>query len=54
MGREAAYTGKEITWDEIMASDLRYGPTEYALGPLPDYREGVAPVPGRDPEEAPL
>lgn len=50
MGREAAYTGKEITWDEIMASDLRYGPTEYAMGPLPDYKEGVAPVPGRDPK----
>jgi myo-inositol 2-dehydrogenase/D-chiro-inositol 1-dehydrogenase len=50
MGREAAYTGKEITWDEIMSSDLRYGPTEYALGPLPDYKEGVAPVPGRDPK----
>jgi len=53
MGREAAYTGREITWDEIMASDLRYGPTEYALGPLPDYEEGVAPIPGRDPK-APL
>ncbi len=53
MGREAAYTGKEITWEEIMASDLYYGPTEYAMGPLPDYKEGVAPVPGRDPK-APL
>lgn len=53
LGREAAYTGKEITWEEIMASDLRYGPTEYALGPLPDYKEGVAPIPGRDPK-APL
>jgi len=53
MGREAAYTGKEISWEEIMASDLRYGPTEYALGPLPGYSEGVAPVPGRDPK-APL
>jgi predicted dehydrogenase len=50
MGREAAYTGKEITWDEIMASDLYYGPKEYALGPLPDYEEGVAPVPGKDPK----
>jgi predicted dehydrogenase len=49
MGREAAYTGAVITWDEIMASELRYGPTEYAMGPLPDYKEGVAPVPGRDP-----
>lgn len=50
MGREAAYTGKKITWDEIMESDLRYGPTAYALGPLPDYEEGVAPVPGKDPK----
>lgn len=49
LGREAAYTGKSITWDEMMASELRYGPTEYALGPLPDYKEGVAPLPGRDP-----
>lgn len=51
-GREAAYTGREITWDEIMASDLRYGPSEYKLGPLPDYEEGVAPVPGKDPKAA--
>jgi len=50
LGREAAYTGKEITWDEIMASDLRYGPTEYAFGPLPGYHEGIAPIPGRDPK----
>ena len=52
LGREAAYTPgpEEISWEEIMASDLRYGPTEYALGPLPDYKEGVPPVPGRDPK----
>ncbi len=49
LGREAAYTGKAITWDEIMASNLRYGPTEYAMGPVADYEEGVAPVPGRAP-----
>ena len=48
LGREAAYTGQELTWDEIMASELRYGPTEYAMGPLPGYEEGVAPLPGRD------
>jgi len=52
LGREAAYTGKPITWDEIMASTLRYGPTEYAMGALPDYKEGQAPVPGRAPEAA--
>jgi len=28
---------------------LGYGPEKYELGPLPDYHEGVAPVPGRDP-----
>jgi len=49
MGREAAYTGKAITWDEIMASPLRYGPEEYKMGPLADYHEGVAPVPGKEP-----
>jgi predicted dehydrogenase len=49
MGRVAAYTGKVITWDEIMASELRYGPTEYKLGALPDYHEGSVPVPGENP-----
>lgn len=51
LGREAAYTGKAITWDEIMASNLRYGPTEYKIGPLPDYHEGVAPAPGKFPDK---
>ncbi len=49
MGREAAYTGKAITWDEIMSSSLRYGPEIYEMGPLPDYHEGVVPIPGKDP-----
>jgi predicted dehydrogenase len=48
MGREAAYSGKTITWDEIMASDLRYGPTKYEMGPVPEYVEGRFPIPGRD------
>ncbi|MDR2764452.1 MAG: Gfo/Idh/MocA family oxidoreductase [Tannerella sp.] len=52
LGREAAYTGKSITWDEIMSSDLRYGPDKYELGPLPDYHEGVAPKPGQAPQPA--
>jgi len=50
LGREAAYTGKEISWDEIMASTLRYGPETYEMGPLSDYQEGVVPVPGKDPK----
>lgn len=50
LGREAAYTGKPITWDEIMASNLRYGPEKYEMGALPDYHEGEAPIPGKNPE----
>jgi hypothetical protein len=49
MGREAAYTGQAITWDQIMASGLRYGPETYEMGSLPDYREKDVPVPGRNP-----
>jgi predicted dehydrogenase len=48
-GREAAYTGKAVTWDEIMASTLKYGPETYAIGPLPFYKEGAAPIPGAAP-----
>ncbi len=46
MGRDSAYTGKAITWDELMKSSARLGPTEYAMGPLPF--KPVAPVPGVD------
>ena len=52
LGRETCYTGRAITWEEIMASDLRYGPTpdEYAMGPIaPEhFQEGVAPIPGTE------
>lgn len=44
MGREAAYTGKRITWDEIMNSDQRLGPTEYKMGLV--NMEFEFPVPG--------
>jgi predicted dehydrogenase len=44
MGRISAYTGKEVTWDEMMQSNLRLGPKEYALGPV-DIKAEV-PVPG--------
>lgn len=50
MGREAAYTGRNITWEEIMTMDLYYGPDKYEFGPLPFYKEGVAPRPGKDPK----
>jgi myo-inositol 2-dehydrogenase / D-chiro-inositol 1-dehydrogenase len=44
MGRISAYTGQETNWDQMMASDMRLGPTEYALGPV-DIKPEV-PVPG--------
>ncbi len=44
MGRVSAYTGKEVTLEQIMASDLKLGPKEYALGPV-DIKPEI-PVPG--------
>ena len=32
MGRMSAYSGKEVTWEEVMNSDLRLGPDSYSLG----------------------
>jgi predicted dehydrogenase len=34
MGRDSAYTGRGITWEGLMASNGRLGPTQYALGPV--------------------
>ncbi len=45
MGRIAAYTGKDVTWDEMLNSDLYLGPKTYAFGPVPNIPE-VIPVPG--------
>ena len=44
MGRVSAYTGKEVTWDEMMSSDLRLGPKEYAFGAIAVDKS--IPVPG--------
>lgn len=51
LGREAAYTGKRISWNEIMASTVKYGPDTYEMRALPDYHEGVVPVPGTAPKK---
>jgi myo-inositol 2-dehydrogenase / D-chiro-inositol 1-dehydrogenase len=40
MGREAAYTGQALTWDEVLAADMDLTPPNLALGPL-----AVPPVP---------
>jgi predicted dehydrogenase len=44
MGRTAAYTGRAITWDEILKSDLDLGPTKIEFGPVNMVFE--TPVPG--------
>jgi hypothetical protein len=44
MGRTAAYTGRAITWDEILKSDMDLGPTKIELGPVNMVFE--TPIPG--------
>ncbi len=44
MGREAAYTGANLTWEQLLASTRELGPSTLEWGPLP---EPVVPVPGR-------
>jgi predicted dehydrogenase len=34
MGRISAYTGKSISWEEVMNSDLKLGPKVFAFGPV--------------------
>ena len=49
MGRISAYTGKEVTWEEMMNSDFSLAHETYALGPMdltPNY-----PLPGTAAEE---
>jgi predicted dehydrogenase len=35
MGREAAYTGQALTWDEILNAELDLTPKNFAFGPMP-------------------
>lgn len=44
MGRESAYTGKLVTWDEMLNSDLDLFPKQVKFGPVP---KRAVPVPGR-------
>ena len=47
MGRESAYTGKRITWDEIMSSKLKLGPDKVTMGNVDDMSKyETVPVPG--------
>ena len=49
MGRQAAYTGQKVTWDEMMGSDLKLGPDIIELGPVDI--EYTVPLPGTAPAE---
>lgn len=49
MGRMSAYTGKDVTWDEVLNSDLYLGPKTYAFGPVPGIPETI-PVIGAEPK----
>ena len=45
MGREAAYTGQTITWDDITASEMDYLPKKLEFGSM-DMSTYTVPVPG--------
>lgn len=47
MGRISAYTGKDVTWDEMLNSDLRLGPATYVMGAVPNIPETI-PVIGTE------
>lgn len=48
MGRISAYTGKEVSWEEMMNSDLYLGPKTYAIGSVEIPKE--VPIPGSSPK----
>ena len=45
MGRESAYTGAEVKWDEMTASQLNYMPEDLNMGKM-DMSSYTTPVPG--------
>ena len=46
MGRVSAYTGKEVTFEEMMNSDLKLGPDTYVMGDIGYVEKAEVPVPG--------
>ena len=52
MGRISAYTGKDVTWDEMLNSDLHLGPKTYAFGPVVPAIPEVIPVIGTETKPA--
>ena len=47
MGRVSAYTGREVTWDEMMNSGMKLGPSVHEMGPVDI--PAVPSVPGSAP-----
>ena len=46
MGRISAYTGKETTWDEMMNSGMKLGPSTYIMGEVGIVGTATVAVPG--------
>jgi predicted dehydrogenase len=46
MGRVSAYTGKEVTFEEMMNSDMKLGPDTYIMGDIGYIENAKVPVPG--------
>jgi myo-inositol 2-dehydrogenase / D-chiro-inositol 1-dehydrogenase len=46
MGRVSAYTGKEVTYDEMMNSDMKLGPDTYIMGDIGFIEKATVWVPG--------
>jgi predicted dehydrogenase len=47
MGRISAYTGKDVTWEQMLNSDLSLGPENLVMGPVPNIPETI-PVIGNE------
>jgi len=48
MGRVSAYTGKEVTWDEMMNSDMKLGPETYIMGSVGIVGTAQVAIPGEE------
>ena len=44
MGRVSAYTGKDVTYEEMMNSDMKLGPEVLTFGPVDIPK--IVPIPG--------
>jgi len=52
MGRVSAYTGKEVTYDEMMNSDMKLGPETFIMGNIGYMEKATVPVVGTYEKEA--